>query len=207
MEVVMLMLLGLFWLIVYIGKGGVWLFWSHKESVYNQVAKDVVATDEEVFAVTRMLQSPQNRRGGFAEIQDVLDDIFGDKWYRWTDLHEGAWDKLPGEASDKPYMYFKNVCFHLLLARYGKVYKGFGGRIAGSHIICYMSEEESMEIFKKISFAIEKMLIKNHPDHAYDLEMLTKEQYNQYTGECTYIAPRFYVKSGAGASGWKKLEM
>ena len=72
MEVVLLMLMGLAWVLVYIGKGARWLFESHKDGIYNLTAKDIVATDDEVFAVTRMLQSPQNRRGGFAEIQDVL---------------------------------------------------------------------------------------------------------------------------------------
>lgn len=206
MEVVLLILLGLFWLIVYIRKGAVWLFESHKEGVYNQVAKDVVATDDEVFAATRVFQSPQNRRGGFAEIQDILDDIFGDEWYYWTGLRDTVWDKLPGEATAQPYREFKNVCFHLFLARTGKVYNGFGGRLASCPKFSYFSEEESMEIFKKISFAIEKMLIEKHPDHAYDLEMMTKTEYRQYTGECTFIALRFVVNSGRGASGWKRLE-
>lgn len=205
MEVVLLMLMGLAWVLVYIGKGARWLFESHKDGIYNLTAKDIVATDDEVFAVTRMLQSPQNRRGGFAEMQDVLDDIFGDEWYYWTGLSGTAWDNLPGEATAQPYREFKNVCFHLLLAKTGKVYKGFGGRVASCPQFSYFSEEESMVFFKKISFAIEKMLIEKHPEHAYDLEMMTKKECYRYK-EITYIAPRFYVNSCGGASNWKRLE-
>lgn len=205
MEVVMLMLMGLAWVLVYIGKGARWLFESRKEGIYNLTAKNIVATDDEVFAVTRMLQSPQNRRGGFAEIQDVLDDIFGDEWYYWTGLSGTAWDNLPGEATAQPYREFKNVCFHLLLAKTGKVYKGFGGRVASCPQFSYFSEEESMVFFKKISFAIEKMLIEKHPEHAYDLEMMTKKECYRYK-EITYIALRFYVNSRGGASNWKRLE-
>lgn len=205
MEVVMLMLMGLAWVLVYIGKGTRWLFESRKEGIYNLTAKNIVATDDEVFAVTRILQSPQNRRGGFAEIQDVLDDIFGDEWYYWTGLSGTAWDNLPGEAAAQPYREFKNVCFHLLLAKTGKVYKGFGGRVASCHQFSYFSEAESMVFFKKISFAIEKMLIEKHPEHAYDLEMMTKKEYYRYRTE-TFIALRFYVNSCSSASAWKRLE-
>lgn len=205
MEVVLLMLMGLAWVLVYIGKGARWLFESHKEGIYNLTAKDIVATDDEVFAVTRMLQSPQNRRGGFAEIQDVLDDIFGDEWYYWTGLSGTAWDKLPGEARWQPYREFKNVCFHLLLAKTGKVYNGYGGRVASCPQFSYFSEEESMEIFKKISFAIEKMLIEKHPDHAHDLEMMTKKEYFRYR-TVTFIGLRFYVNSCCDASKWDMLE-
>ena len=212
MEVVLLMLMGLAWILMYIWKGAKWLFESHRVEVYNLTAKDVVATDDEAFAVTQMLQGWQNREGVIAEIQDVLDDIFGDRWRAWVnrsfwaDVNSTFYEQLPGEASEKPYKEFKNVCFHLLLAKTGKVYKWYGGRMAGSHIICGLSEEESMEVFKKISLAIEKMLIEKHPDHAYDLEMMTKNEYNRYLGEQTFILMRFVLNYYGGTSGWEMLE-
>lgn len=213
MEVVMLMLMGLAWILMYIGKGARWLFESHKEGIYNLTAKDVVATDDEVLAVARMLKKiPQDGIGALAEIQDVLDDIFEDKWYCWVDrffwanIDNTSCDKLPGEAKDKPYKEFKNVCFHLLLARIGKVHRWYGACMAGSHIICGLSEEESKDIFKKISLSIEKTLIEKHPDHAYDLEMMTKKEYYRYFGEQTFIAMRFVVNYYGSASAWKRLE-
>lgn len=211
MEVVLLMLMGLAWILVYIWKGARWLSESHKDEIYNLTAKDIVATNDEVFAVEQTLQNLRSREGAIEEIQDVLDDIFGDRWRLW--VNKGFWSNLgntcygmlPGEAQDKPYKELKNVCFHLLLAKSGKVYKFYGGRIAGSHIICGLSEEESMDAFKKISFAIEKMIGEKHPDHIYDIEMMTDEECHR-CGERTFIAMRFVANYLGMASAWRRLE-
>ena len=191
MEVVLLILMGIFWFIVQIVKWIGWSFEASKQHEYDLVANDVLATNGEAFIARKYVWSENE----IDKISKELDEIFGDSWHQWSDADKTLNTSIWTEGTYKtPY----SVIYHLLLAKEGKINRNGPAKYVKPHAMCGLSEEESFEVLKKISLVIERLLIEKHPKHAYDLEMLTNG---------TSIMQRYWVKYIDASGSWKRLEM
>lgn len=206
MEIVLLMLMGLGWVLFQIVEIIDVVIKSKMTEAYNLVAKDIIATEEETQDAERILANSQSRNDGIMEIKDVLDDIFGDRWHQWAERNDFIVNPYSGYRTQCPYSNFNSLCLSLLLAKRGKMRKSM--ELVKNHSVCGLSKEESSGIIKRISFAVEKMLVENHPDHAYDLEMVTRtEHYGAGCSPMPFISPRFFTYAGKDKASWKRLEL
>lgn len=169
MEFVIAVAIGLFWLMVYCVRDVKGLAGAVHDGKYDTLMKEIEANEDEEFAAKRKLQSPQRRMEYLGDIQDELDFIFQDGWYQFIEPHT-YWDKIGDNKSAAAYREFKHVCYHLMLAKEGKVMRFANGMIR-EHSVCGRPADESFELIKRIAFCIEKLFKQKNPTHAYDIEM------------------------------------
>lgn len=187
MEFVFAVAIGLFWLIVYCVRDVKELSGAVHDGKYRSLVKEIEANADDEFTAKRKLQSPRSRMEYLGDIQDELDFIFQDDWYQFIEPHT-YWDKLSDDNGMAVYREFKHVCFHLMLAKEGKVSR-FVSKMIGKHSICGRSADESFELLKRISYCIEKLFKQKNPSHAYDIEMFVYSEMGR-----SYVIPRYRME-------------
>ena len=184
---------GIFWIGIKMIELGYWTFDSKEESVRRDAERELVATDEEELAVKRKFVMGKTRMAAFEEIKEELTYIFGEKWRAWADL-DNDWYILDREFTNgHDFKKFQNVCYSLMLAKWGKYSKVLASGVT-DHVVCDLMEGESMDVIKKICVTAEKWVSQKRPDSAYDAEMyIYPSSYSHFR-----IAPRVGRKIHSG---------
>lgn len=183
-ECFILLFAGLVYLIRPFFELGEAIYDGKKQGRIDAAYKELVATWEEERAAKNKFLRSRTRIDALSEIRDELDYIFGDKWYDWIELYN-EWYIHKEFTNGHEFLQFKNVCYTLILAKWGKFSNVLAGTVR-SYVVCGLSEEESIEALKRIASTAERLVSEKHPDFAYEAEMLISPS---CMAKC-YIRPR-----------------
>lgn len=169
MELVLLVLMGIFWLIKWVIDQYRNIQFARDDAIRNAIYADVGTS----FAIKKKLADKELRMQCFDLVDPDMRYILGDDWRSIfdNDHSDYVFQNCIGQPPIACYSQFlpiENIVFYLLLANEGKSPYDFGIHGIGDH---GYTVEEAHSIVRRACIVIERILKSRHPDLGNQLDM------------------------------------